>query len=436
MKLQESGQEAAQLPEIDGNRHAEILGQLAHIQDSPAFCNSTRSKEFLFYVVEQALSGHNENLKERSIGVNLFHRAPTYDTGEDPIVRVKAGEVRRRLAEYYAAETPAPPLHIELPVGSYVPKFRWINQSPPSTLEPEVVVAEQLPAPPIKRVGWKAWSWKTWGSVAALAIVGLAATYLFRAYFHRPSTLDQFWEPLNATKQPVLICVPSPVAYAMSSDVYPKPPAPHSQLYDSVARRNITPLQLDPEATIKWKQITPLADFYVNKDDAYAAEELSAYFSATHRPTQIRLGSDYTYEDIQRSPAILIGAYNNPWMNRVMSELPIGFHESGGILWIEDWTKPGQVWKSSLEGRLGNKDFALVARVLDSKTGQFLLIASGIGMVGTKAAGEFITHDEDLKAALNGAPAGWSKKNLEIVIETDIVDTSPSPPRAVAVKVW
>ena len=123
-------------------------------------------------------------------------------------------------------------------------------------------------------------------------------------------------------------------------------------------------------------------------------------------------------------------------MNRVMSDLPIGFHESEGILWIEDWTKPGQVWKSSLEGRLGNKDFALVARVLDSKTGQCLLIASGSGMVGTKAAGEFITHDEYLKAALNGAPAGWSKKNLEIVIETDIVDTSPSPPRAVAVKVW
>src|ERR1035438_10308759 len=98
MKLQESGQEAAQLPDIDGNRHAEILGQLAHIQDSPAFCNSTRSKEFLFYVVEQALSGHNENLKERSIGVNLFHRAPTYDTGEDPIVRVKAGEVSRPVA--------------------------------------------------------------------------------------------------------------------------------------------------------------------------------------------------------------------------------------------------------------------------------------------------------------------------------------------------
>jgi hypothetical protein len=116
--------------------------------------------------------------------------------------------------------------------------------------------------------------------------------------------------------------------------------------------------------------------------------------------------------------------------------LPIGFHESGEVLWIEDRTKPGQVWKASLDGRLGSKDFALVARLLNSKTGQFLLIASGVGMVGTKAAGRFLTHEEDLKAALNAAPRGWEKKNLEIVLETDVVDGSPSPPRAVAIKIW
>jgi hypothetical protein len=119
-----------------------------------------------------------------------------------------------------------------------------------------------------------------------------------------------------------------------------------------------------------------------------------------------------------------------------MSDLPIGFRESGEVLWIEDRTKPGQVWKSSLEGRLGTKDFALVARLMNSKTGQFLLIVSGVGMVGTKAAGRFISHEQDLEIALRAAPRGWEQKNLEVVLETDIVDGSPSPPRAVAIKVW
>jgi hypothetical protein len=123
-------------------------------------------------------------------------------------------------------------------------------------------------------------------------------------------------------------------------------------------------------------------------------------------------------------------------MNRVMSDLPIGFREDGEVQWIEDRTKPGQVWKASSEGRRGSKDFALIARVLNSKTGQFLVVVSGVGMVGTKAAGRFISHEEDLAVALRAAPRGWERKNLEIILETDIVDGSPSPPRAVALKVW
>jgi hypothetical protein len=174
----------------------------------------------------------------------------------------------------------------------------------------------------------------------------------------------------------------------------------------------------------------------VNKDDAYAAEELSTFFAKERRLTQTRLGSDYTYGDLQSSPAILVGAYNNPWMDRVTSDLPIAFRESGEVLWIEDRTKPGQDWRASSDGRRGSKDFALVARLLNSKTGQFLVIISGVGMVGTKAAGRFISHEEDLETALRSAPVGWERKNIEVVLETDIVDGSPSPPRAIALKAW
>ena len=77
-----------------------------------------------------------------------------------------------------------------------------------------------------------------------------------------------------------------------------------------------------------------------------------------------------------------------------------------------------------------------MARLVNSKTGQFLLIVSGVGMVGTKAAGGFLSHPENLEQALRAAPAGWEHKNLEVVLETDVVDGSPSPPHAVALKVW
>src|SRR6185437_3987438 len=86
----------------DAESSAAILDHLRRIQTSRAFGNSARAKEFLSYVVHHGLQGHTEFLKERSIGIHLFHRSPTYVTSDDPIVRVKAAEVRRRLTQYYA----------------------------------------------------------------------------------------------------------------------------------------------------------------------------------------------------------------------------------------------------------------------------------------------------------------------------------------------
>jgi len=437
MQAQDSEPTATQYPLPGENPDAAILDQLRRILDSHAFLNSPRAKEFLSYVVENGLKGHTELLKERSIGINLFHRSPAYVTSDDPIVRVKAGEVRRRLAQYYTEGDHALEVQIEIPVGSYIPRFhsKTVPVPPPITLQPEVV---EEPMTTAKQTGnWTTWrNWRIWGSATALAIVAIATGILVRTSYHSHSTLDLFWKPLSATKQPVLICVPSPVGYAVSSDLFSTSPAAHSGIYDSVAKRNATPLQLAPDTSIKWNEITPVTDFFVNKDDAYAAMELSTFFASEHRLAQLRLGSDYIYGDLQNSPAILVGAYNNPWMDRVMSDLPIGFRESGEVLWLEDRTKPDQVWKASSDGRRGSKDFALVARLLNSKTGQFLVIVSGIGMVGTKAAGRFISHEEDLETALRAAPVGWERKNIEVVLETDIVDGSPSPPRAVALKVW
>ena len=414
------------------NSNAAILEQLKRIQDSHSFCNSARSKEFLSYVVEHGLQGREELLKERSIGVNVFHRNPDYITSDDPIVRVKAAEVRRRLAQFYSEEDEAPEVRIEIPVGSYVPKFHWRR---PIASAPSVQEVEPIQQQPVVRPK-PSWRRRSLGLAGALVVVGIAAMVLVRSHVHRPSALDLFWGPLSATKQPVLICVPSPVSYAVSSSLFQQSPMAGSGIYSSLSKRNVTPLQLAHDATIKWKDITPLADFFINKDDAYAAQELAVFFTAEHRLSQIRLGNDYTYEDLRSSPAILVGAYNNPWIDRVMSDLPIAFKESGEVLWIEDRTKSGQAWRASTDGRLGIRDFALVARILNSKTGQFLVIVSGVGMVGTKAAGGFISNEQAMEAALRGTPDGWEKKNLEVVLETDIVEGSPSPSRPVAVKVW
>jgi TolB-like protein/Tfp pilus assembly protein PilF len=99
-----------------------------HLQDvlsSDAFKGGKRAQEFLQVVVEHALAGRLDSLRERMLGAEMFGRPIDYDTGNDSVVRVKASEVRRRLAEYYRKLQTPPAVRIELPTGTYVPQFIW-----------------------------------------------------------------------------------------------------------------------------------------------------------------------------------------------------------------------------------------------------------------------------------------------------------------------
>ena len=103
---------------------AAVRAELEAMLVTPIFVQSGRCKRFLNYIVEQTLSGHASQLKERTIGINVFERANDYDTGDDSIVRVTANEVRKRIGQFYQESPQAHLVQIDLPRGSYVPEFR------------------------------------------------------------------------------------------------------------------------------------------------------------------------------------------------------------------------------------------------------------------------------------------------------------------------
>ena len=98
---------------------------LQQILDSHAFSGSKRTQDFLRLIVEHALAGEVDSLRERMIGAEMFGRPIDYDTGSDSVVRVKATEVRKRLAQYYLETDEKTEVRIELPSGSYVPRFTF-----------------------------------------------------------------------------------------------------------------------------------------------------------------------------------------------------------------------------------------------------------------------------------------------------------------------
>src|ERR1700761_7069889 len=75
--------------------------QMERLVASSYFSHSRRFPNFLRFVVEQTIAGHEDVLKERTIGIEIFGRLADYDTASDPIVRVTAAEIRKRIAQYY-----------------------------------------------------------------------------------------------------------------------------------------------------------------------------------------------------------------------------------------------------------------------------------------------------------------------------------------------
>jgi hypothetical protein len=107
----------------EGDSRTAIEMELISVLDSASFRASARSRAFLRFVVEEALAGRETSLKERTIGVAVLGKDASYDTGSDAVVRVRANDVRKRLLAHYECCAPKAGVRIELPSGSYIPRF-------------------------------------------------------------------------------------------------------------------------------------------------------------------------------------------------------------------------------------------------------------------------------------------------------------------------
>ena len=181
----------------------------------------------------------------------------------------------------------------------------------------------------------------------------------------------------------------------------------------------------------------PYTDYGVAMGDVYVAARLSALFDHINKPSQVRIGTNYSFEDLRNSPAVVVGAFNNRWTMQMTSNLRFAFVEQGGSFRIQEQGPSGtdRSWVLGPNGEIV-EDFAIVTRLLDAKTGQVLIAAAGIGANGTQAAGEFISRRDYLEEAFRSAPVDWQKKNLQVVLRTTVTDSVAGPPRVVATYFW
>jgi hypothetical protein len=435
-------------PAADGTQKEAILRELESILSSSFFRTSNRSKQFLSYVVQHTLEGNQEPLKERTIGAKLFQRPVGYSTGDDPVVRVQAGEVRRRLEQYHHAGLSQSPVRIELPVGSYAPEFRWATPQHDPSASPEPIQAEpekaepaHAAAPPVAPPELIATSHRRLaqariilGVTLAIGLV-LAAAAVYRANKGNP-TVNQFWSPALASSEPVLICLAKPTVYVPSLELLQRYSSSPGDFTNELQRLT-QPAPMKSEDKMTWGEMVEYDDYGVAAGDAYAAVRLSALLGRMGKESQVRIGNHYSFADLRNSPAIVVGAFNNRWTMQMTSNLHFAFVEEEGKTMIREQGADGRTWRPKLGPHSEVlEDYGIVTRLLNSKTGQFVVSTAGILADGTQAAAELVSSSQYLEEALRTAGSGWVKKNLQVLIQTTVTDSVPGPPQVVAIYTW
>ncbi|HBY62465.1 MAG TPA: hypothetical protein DEH78_21795 [Solibacterales bacterium] len=401
----------------------EVLAHIEEICTSPPFLESQKCQQFLRYVAESTVEGRTDLLKERLIGAHLYQRPADYDTAEDAIVRVRANEVRRRLAQYYeTAPGKSRSLRVSIPAGAYLIK---VESAPPlPAVEKTAPPPSEPMAPPAGRASGRR---LRVASVVVFAVaVPLVAWMLFRPQAEA-AALGRFWAPFLNTGHPVLLCTGSIRYYYLSPELRrrleqrsPKPPASSAEP--------------GPEWALENTRL-------VSKGNFHASSYITAHLSRQGARVQVRVGNDLSMEELASHPIILLGAFSNPFSMEFNRDLRFHFvrtvaPDESSYSRIEDRDRPGQAWSTPDYPNRIDHDFALVTRIRQPRTGRYLVIAGGITEHGTQVAGDFVVDESSLAALTKGLPADWDRKNLQVLLRTNLVNGTPTVPTVVAYHVW
>jgi hypothetical protein len=405
---------------------AAIREQLERLLAHPLFSNSKRYPVLLAYTVEQTLKGSGAELKERSIGIEVFGRSPTYDANADPVVRITAGEVRKRLIQYYYDSAHDGELVIELPSGSYVPQFRLPElppqPEPPPPLAELMQPAADAPAAPTHRPAPR----RRWLFLAFLSGLALAASFglgwKLRDFhdFQPPTSIDRFWAPITDGTTVATYCLGEP---ARNLDV------------GSINSFDAPAGGAEPEPLYFRLHLSG----HLALADVITLTRTAAALETRHKAFRVLPASEASFAQLREGPIVLIGGFDNIWTLRVTQKLRFGFESKDGVAIIVDRKSPKQTsWATAwdLPYQKLSRDYAIVARIHDNTTGQPVIVAAGISEEGTEAAGEILYNPVYLDSLISKLPPNWEQLNMEAVIETQVIEGHPGPPSILAVETW
>lgn len=431
-----------------------------HIGDiirGPAFKGSHRSGQFLKYIIDQSVAGQFDSLKERMIGVELFGRSPSYDTGEDAIVRVTASDVRRRLLQHYGTNGQTSEFRLNLPLGSYIPEITCHSSSAlganaesaqedpaqsPAThpAQAHVSTAEEPPADltvtPSRQHSRSPWlqvgGWLL-VSIATAAILWWGIDWNHSARVKAaPSTqiASLPWSSLLTLSHPTHLITSDPnivvIQEITGSELSLSDYANHKYIPEE---GKLTPEEVRYCRSILWGDNSAAAV------DPPIAVKISALAAMNSRTIDARASRSIQFTDLKTDDNfIFLGSpRSNPWTSLFSDQLDFRFafdQAAKQEVIINRHPRPNEAAKyvPTALGWATGQSFAIVALIQNPDANGQILILAGANGEGTEAAGELVTDLPRLSSVLQTCgikPAG-SPVHFEFLLRLNTMAGSPS----------
>jgi hypothetical protein len=391
------------------------------------FQKSARLREFLLYVCDRSLKNRSEDVREQQIGSTVFGRPVDYNPSEDNIVRVEARQLRKRLADYFAADGKAEPWLIEIPKGSYLPVF--LRRQQPAAEPVEVAPVEEVRGNPVLKL------------IAVALILLLAAACLGLLWLNQslrqqraaapPVTRNFPWNLLfDANHQTNVVVADS--CLVLLQDVLHE----HISLSEYLSRAYLSKIdRVSDNPALRSALQTIAARQYTSLADVTFVRKVAQLDPGLRDRIRVVYARNLNIRDFKSNHMILLGTTRaNPWVELFEPKLNFDFvveQQPFRAYFRNKAPKPGErdTYVSNLTGNTG-EGYAVVALLPNlDHTGNVLLI-EGCTMEGTEAGWEFLTDPAFSSGAVPRLGVNVAGRHFEILLKLHTVggtsqDTEP-----------
>jgi hypothetical protein len=429
----------------------EVRQTLARIIQSKYFSHAPKKQKFVQLICEYYIQGRAAELNEYLIGCEVFEKGAGYSPSVDPVVRVGAHDVRKKLELYYQHEGTEDPIHLTIPVGTYVPVFLRVSEAQDTNgktsslddfpavamrAQPELSTLNSVAIPLIQDVPATNSRFRDWleqkiapSATSLLLLLGAITLILLTAVIglisysqnlqkrieanqrridERESSDAQsseagreIWQPFLSNPNSTLLILSNPLVHrpvnAADPDVLTKQgikltPAQASLLSNVAGHR----LPLRPNQPLT---LVPAFNMYTGIGEAIGAYRISSLLQGLGKATLLKQSRSVGSDDLKDHDVILLGSvYANQWAKPLSIKENFIYSDHATIENLSPQTGEAREYAASFDQRTGTllEDYALITVVPGVSGTNTMMFLAGIYSEGTQAAAEYVTDQNHL----------------------------------------